>query len=86
MSPKIAPKKESMRFSFRIYSAVSCGVKPRTFTVATSRIRSIMLIFVKLYKVMNASAPEQKTNISTSRSMLAMEFSSVSRSVWVRLT
>ena len=37
-------------------------------------------------KVIKASAPEQKTSISTSRSMLAMEISRVSRSVWVRLT
>ena len=75
-----------MRFSFRIYSAVSLGVKPSTFTVATSRTRSMMLMLVKLYKVMKASAPEQNTSISTSRSTLAMEFSRVSRSVRVRLT
>ena len=86
MRPESAPKKESIRFSLRIYWAVSCGVKPSTFTVATSRMRSMMLMLVKLYKVINASAPEQKTSISTSRSMLAMEFSRVSRSVWVRLT
>ena len=68
--PRAAPMMASKAISRKMYSFVSRRVKPRTFKVAISRMRSSMLMFVRLYSTMNASAAADTTNTTTIKSTL----------------
>lgn len=68
-------------FSLTMNMVTSLSKNPNTLKVANSRLRSEMLIFVKLYNTTNASVPDKTMKMMTIEFMPVTDFSSLDR--WV---
>ena len=65
--PRAAPIRVNRKISLKMYMLISCSLKPKTFKVAISRIRSEMLTWVRLNRTTKAKEPATRMTMPIMR-------------------